>query len=50
VPSARYLLRTNQSAWTDPVGLADHYHVDTLGVRYKSANFGEEKSPGSPNW
>ena len=28
-------------------GLTDHSQVDIQGVRYKSVNFGAEKSPGS---
>ena len=29
---------------------ADYSQVDILGRRNKSVIFGEEKSPGSPNW
>jgi len=30
--------------------LIDFPQVDVQGLRYKSVNSGEEKSPGSPNW
>jgi len=33
----------------DSNGFTDCSLVDALGVRYTFLNFGEEKSPGSPN-
>ena len=32
-----------------PGALTDYSQVDTLGVRYKSVNFGSGKSPSSPD-
>ena len=38
-------------AWDeDPLDLTDYTQVDMLGMRYKSVNFGAEKSPESPYW